>query len=372
MAILGTAASDFLIFDAAAAGDATGYEVRGADGDDCIITGFEGAAAYGDAGDDAILMLGAGPDFADGGTGDDFLIDIGGGDDTLRGQTGSDWLDGGYGNDRLEGGDGNDQIFGGFGDDHMFGGAGDDWLWGQEGADVIVTGDGRDVVFAGAGNDEIYAGAGDEVLSGDDGADFITAGAGTDFLFGGTEFDWLDAGDGTDLIFGGSGNDKCIGNNGQDQIWGGAGTDSFVTFYVTNYQVWTPPADAATTHDQLGLFHKAAAAGAPTFDTLAWDAWRHDVVADWSEDDNDVIDIPGMIGGIHWGNDLMSLQAMSDGVGGTYVYFLSGVDSGGTATLADDVNYYSVLAQLLHTDPATIAEDDFVLQGTRLETLLGE
>ncbi|MBI4755937.1 MAG: hypothetical protein HY778_11120 [Betaproteobacteria bacterium] len=374
MAILGTGADDNLLISAVAPEDPTGSEVRGAGGNDIIVTSFAGAIVFGDDGNDVIVMSGDTSDSGDGGLGDDFIIDVGGGDDFLFGGSGNDWLAGGSGNDRLEGGDGRDYLFGAGGNDHLFGGAGNDHLWGGDGDDTLLTEGGNDVVFGGDGTDEIYGGSGDETLFGGDGADYITAAGGRDLLFGGGANDWLDAGDGDDVIIGADGNDKCIGNNGRDILVGGAGTDSFVTFYVPNARdfPWAGSGDPTTTHQQLGLFHKSAGAGTPTVNTVTWDSQQHDLVMDWSEADNDVIDIPGMITGIHWGNDLMGLQAMGDGVGGTYVYFLSGVDTHGSADTSDDVNYYSVLAQLLHIDPTTIGEDDFVLSGTLLQTLLGE
>lgn len=357
MAIEGTSGNDVLFINEPAAGDPTGSVIWAHEGDDIIVTSFTGAVVAGDEGNDSILLTSALSDWGLGGTGNDFILDVGGGDDFLSGDDGDDWLDGGDGVDDLRGGAGNDQMFGGFGKDYMKGDAGADWLWGQYGDDQLFGDDGDDVLFAGDGDDLLRGDAGVDVLSGDEGADNLSGGAGTDFLFGGAGDDWMDGDGDGDLLFGGDANDKVRGGAGQDQLWGGAGIDSFMVMTTA----WSAPAAPNQTHAELGLFHIAAGQALATANIL-WDAYRHDVVADWSESDNDVIDILGLVPTLHMGTDLMGIQAVSDGAGGSYLCFLSGVDDMGTVgDTADDVSYYSVLAQLIGTETSAIDVFDFVL-----------
>lgn len=356
MAYEGTSLADTILLPAPLAGDPLGYIIYAHGGNDVVVTTFSGAVVAGDEGDDAILLYGTGSDLAAGGSGNDFVIDAGDGPDQIFGDDGDDWLDGGFGDDILDAGSGNDQVFGGFGRDYATGGAGNDWLWGQYGDDQLSGDAGDDVLFGGDGDDEVLGGDGNDVLSGDEGADYIGGGSGTDFIYGGPGNDWVEGGDGGDLVFAGEGNDTIRGGVGQDQLWGGQGIDGFAVMT----QPWLGSTPLAQGHPELGLLHVASGAS-PTWNSAVWDAFRHDVIADWSQADNDVIDLPGMLPLLHWGTDQYGVQAITDGFGGTYVLFKSGTDGLGTASAADDIDYYCVLVQLIGVSPDTIDSSDLVL-----------
>jgi ELWxxDGT repeat protein/autotransporter-associated beta strand protein len=115
--------------------------------------------AYGQAGDDAIRVLGTDARSAwfDGGGGHDILLgsfgdDVllgGDGRDLLVGGRGRDLLDVGSGDDILDGGDGNDILLGGEGGDQLKGGQGGDLLIGGRGGDKLNGGDGGGLLIAG-------------------------------------------------------------------------------------------------------------------------------------------------------------------------------------------------------------------------------
>lgn len=180
------------------------------------------------------------------------------GDDTLRGYNGNDVLSGGGDDDTLEGGKGADSLYGDAGDDHLDGGGGRDTAVFNTAGDVevsLATGTaisnlGNDTlervenITTGDGDDTIYGNAGNNVLAADDGVDFISAGAGND------------------TVNGGGGDDELIGGEGVDVLTGGSGEDSFY-FY----------------EDEEGAEASGVGAG------------NRDVIMDFSQAQNDVIDI---------------------------------------------------------------------------------
>lgn len=134
----------------------------------------------------------------------------GGGNDTLT-LAGFSAAAGQQGNDRLIGSTGANEITGGSGDDVITGDAGDDQLFGDAGNDIVAGGNDSDTIFGDDGNDR---------LSGDAGVDTIRGGAGNDRILGGTDGDSLSGGDGNDIIDAGTG----VG----DLLLGGHGNDTFV------------------------------------------------------------------------------------------------------------------------------------------------
>ncbi|MDQ7070772.1 MAG: Hint domain-containing protein [Rhodobacterales bacterium] len=127
-----------------------------------------------------------GPGVVDGTSGDD-LIDlaytgdpdgdmIDNNDATLAGAAGDDDVVlAGAGNDTVRGEAGNDEIYGGAGDDFLKGLGGNDTLMGEDGDDFLVGGEGVDEISGGSGNDYIYGGnAGDVVDGNTEGSDYDT------------------------------------------------------------------------------------------------------------------------------------------------------------------------------------------------------
>lgn len=151
----------------------------------------------GTAGDD---IIGAGYTDGDGDTVDNndaILPDTAGNDDLIVA---------GAGNDTVYAGDGNDTVSGDAGTDTIYGGAGDDFIGGGSVLDNEVYTEG----------DELYGGDGDDTIE--------TANGSTT---GSTVY----GGDGYDKIYdlGGAGsNDTFVGGGGWDDIFGGSGDDTFV------------------------------------------------------------------------------------------------------------------------------------------------
>jgi len=163
---------------------------------------------------------------------DDYLIGYASAD-TIDGSGGNDVIYGRGGNDTLNGGTGDDQLYGDDGDDVLNGGAGVDYLAGGNGSDILYGGDGNEQFLLGfAGNDTIYGGAGDDALAGMDDDDFLDGGIGNDVLYGNNGNDFLYGGDGNDSLYGDLdnqvGNDILDGGAGNDYLVGGAGSDIYL------------------------------------------------------------------------------------------------------------------------------------------------
>ncbi|HEX8912167.1 MAG TPA: hypothetical protein VF796_07385, partial [Humisphaera sp.] len=185
-------------------------ELNGGDGDDTLLV-LRNGRAYGDAGDDALLVA---PD-AD--------------PDSWR------ELHGGDGDDRFVSGPGRDVVTGGAGTDTADYSArtapvfvdladspgpdrsdvpGDDGAAGEHDdlaeVEVVLGGRGNDVIRGSAGADRLYGNGGDDLLDGRAGND------------------WLDGGPGRDRLLGGAGDDLLYAwhDNAGDRLDGGPGTDA--------------------------------------------------------------------------------------------------------------------------------------------------
>ncbi|MFW2149529.1 beta strand repeat-containing protein, partial [Acinetobacter sp. TY1] len=144
----------------------------------------------------------------------------------------------------------------------LAGTAGDDVLHGSAGDDIINANDGNDIVYGRAGDDSINGGNGHDILYAEDGNDTINGDAGNDTLYGGI---------GNDTLNGGADNDILIGGTGNDILTGGAGADTFV---------WgIGDADGST-----------------------------DVITDYSQADNDVIDVSALLDQLGWDNTMPTLS----------------------------------------------------------------
>ncbi len=249
--------------------------VYGGDGADRINAGAGDDTVYGEAGRDYIEG-GAGDDSLDGGASNDTLSG-GEGADTLNGGACHDMIDGGAGDDVIDGGSGNDQLYDGDGNDRVEGGAGNDTFYMGGGNDSFSGGTGMDRFVAndGFGNDTVDGGGGDydtdyidfrgysqsvtvtftgfeqgTARAGDDqvtftdieaiylseqsdridgttssGAMAVSAGDGDDTVLGGSGDDYILGGAGNDSIAGNAGHDTIYGGTGDDTISGGAGDD---------------------------------------------------------------------------------------------------------------------------------------------------
>ena len=180
--------------------------VSGTAGDDLIDTGYVDADGDAVDGDDAILPGSAGND---------------------------DLIVAGAGNDTVYAGDGFDQVAGGAGTDTIYGGDGDDFISGGSNMDFDPFVD-ADELYGGAGDDLIetaYQSTSGSTVYGGDGSDFLIdlGGTGSDDTFYG--------GAGMDDIAGGIGNDTIYGGTGDDYSEGGDGDDTFVINDGENYDI---------------------------------------------------------------------------------------------------------------------------------------
>ncbi|WP_386682799.1 Hint domain-containing protein [Loktanella sp. R86503] len=117
-----------------------------------------------------------------------------------------------------------DLIVAGAGNDTVYAGDGDDTVSGDAGTDTIYGGDGNDFIGGGSvldnetyvDGDELYGGAGDDIIETSNGS---TTGS---TVYGGEGYDTI-----YDLGAAGS-NDTFVGGAGWDDIFGGSGDDTFV------------------------------------------------------------------------------------------------------------------------------------------------
>jgi Ca2+-binding RTX toxin-like protein len=196
------------------------------------------------------------------------------GDDVIEGFNTSDLLSGGAGADTLSGLDGNDTLRGGAGDDVLEGG------WDH---DTLEGGDGNDVLDGGRGDDVLAGGAGEDTLIGGYGYDIFDGGAGSDTAdFSYSSADWtIDLAAGTATVSGAetlSSIENVVGAYGDDRIDGDAGNNSLDGGYGDDQL------DGGTGDDVL-----TGGAGADTF--VFGTGYGHDVIADLSGTDGDLVDV---------------------------------------------------------------------------------
>jgi Ca2+-binding RTX toxin-like protein/phosphodiesterase/alkaline phosphatase D-like protein len=233
----------------------------------------------GNAGDNAIVGVGAG----------DNLIDGGAGNDTLSGGDGNDTLLGGVGNDLLNGDAGNDMLYAGAGNNTLNGGAGNDTLYSSmTGTDNLAGGTGNDVYEihnsldtivenVGEGTDTVWAdvnytlaanvetmylvgsvngtgNAGDNTIVGyGAGNNIIDGGAGNDTLSGGDGNDTLYGGAGNNALNGGAGNDTLVSSaTGIDTLTGGNGDDVYEVHNTSDTIVENPGEGTDTVWTDVG------------------------------------------------------------------------------------------------------------------------
>lgn len=270
--LLGLQGNDFLRLDATL-GTTTANAIRGAQGDDSLISSLGNDVLDGGDGLDQVsyiqalrgvtVNLGvAGPQNTFG-AGTDTLISIenlGGSNfaDILTGNGLANVLEGGAGADVLNGEGGDDTIAGGAGADSLNAGEGNDTLY-FDTADVIVNGAGgvdtaRIVNATAAVNLNLLVGSIEIVdaststynnrfdatgatwqvkISGGSGNDTIIGGAAGDILEGGIGNDDITGAGGNDTIRGGHGNDTLRVDNLDAIVDGGQGQDKVVLVGVT-------------------------------------------------------------------------------------------------------------------------------------------
>ena len=175
---------------------ARGNEVRGGEGDDCIL---------GQGGDDSIEGLG--------------------GNDTLTGGAGDDTLTGGAGDDTLDGGIGDDTLHGNAGNDELIGGSGNNTLDGGDDEDIVVYLGSRRVGVSLVQN---TAKVEHDPFTRGDPLDFnntvdVDGGIGTDTLM---NIENVKGSHGNDLIDGNDENNVLMGLDGTDTINGHGGNDT--------------------------------------------------------------------------------------------------------------------------------------------------
>ena len=213
--------------------------ICGGDGNDRIAGGvglFESDLVSGDAGDDHIVVGGAGSvvvyAFAPGpvsvdleagtatGWGSDTLVGIQSVvgtqfADMLRGSDEYNCIDGLAGDDAILAFDGDDCVYGGPGDDSVDGGHGLDLLsYRYSGKPVRVnltrgtaTGEGADEID---GVEEVIGSSFGDTLTGDGATNFLRGEGGADRIAGAGGTDRLDGGSGRDRVDGGGGRDHCL------------------------------------------------------------------------------------------------------------------------------------------------------------------
>lgn len=150
---------------------------------------------------------------------DDVMIDLEWEDDRyFRGGPGNDEMTLGDGSSRAYGDDGDDHIVvDGYSDSaYLYGGDGDDFLKFEStfnrGTTTDMYGqDGNDTLIGWTGRDDLYGGPGNDLLNSGGGYSFYNLGEeGDDILIGGPEDDELDGGEGTDTGDGREGFDTCV------------------------------------------------------------------------------------------------------------------------------------------------------------------
>ncbi len=207
--------------------------------------------------------------------------------DLLVGAGGADSLDGLAGSDAVFGGDGSDSVFGGAGDDFVSGGAGDDfvvgdasgggpspvWYDGTPGHNLLLGGGGNDVVRGGYGKDTAFGGSGNDTI--------IGWGYGPPSPSGAEAYEGFDA---DDMLYGGGGQDSILGGGGKDTITGGGGDDTLQGGYDLDCLTGGAGADRF-------LFDREGIAGT-TLDSGVGPGNR-DVVTDFRQADQDVLDLAG-------------------------------------------------------------------------------
>ncbi len=248
--------------------------LRGANGNDNIITGAGHSFIFGYGGNDRLETKGRAS--ISGGSGDDVLI--GGAEKTtLKGEGDNDILIAGSGGATFFGGAGNDIFDGRAGEATYVMGSGgafhldlnDNVKWKQDDQGVWTSGkssddpdftyvrawidldgdgelnleddefdyllgidhihinarSGNNEISGGGGNDRLTSGDGNDVLSGGAGHDNLYGNDGNDMLDGGTDNDWLYGGDDNDVLDGGTDNDWLYGGDDNDVLYGRAGRD---------------------------------------------------------------------------------------------------------------------------------------------------
>jgi Ca2+-binding RTX toxin-like protein len=214
--------------------------------------GGEGADAFADGPNSAVLDPGTGADTVAAGPGYDSVRASGGAPDGADvyelGSPGQDTVDyraaaypvavsfDGLAND---GGAGEgDQVLGA---EAALGGSAGDVLIGSDiepGVDVLSGFAGDDVIAGGAGHDSLTGGAGDDTVRGQRGPDQI---------FG----DWIGPGDGDDRLSGGVGRDFVEGFGGRDRLRGGFGADQLVGATSVDPDQEPDRLDCGPTRDRL-------------------------------------------------------------------------------------------------------------------------
>jgi Ca2+-binding RTX toxin-like protein len=146
------------------------------------FSGVKRIVAYGDSGDDTILVDKEVLSNATlhGGAGNDQLTYLGAGSATLYGDAGNDMLTVAGNASSIP--TSTDRLYGGVGNDELHGGAGANYLYGELGDDVLVGGTGHNFLYGSYGNDRLIAGPGADLLNGAAGDDQLIAGAGSDTI----------------------------------------------------------------------------------------------------------------------------------------------------------------------------------------------
>jgi Ca2+-binding RTX toxin-like protein len=140
----------------------TSAAIHGGDGNDTLALAFDGAI-WGGNGNDAITLKDSYRGEAYGEAGNDSILILGNTVDAeLRGGDGDDTLDarGNFYPVVLRGGDGNDLLYGSDHDDVLQGDAGNDTMWGASGDDTFYASDGNyDYSHGSHGHDVLHADA---------------------------------------------------------------------------------------------------------------------------------------------------------------------------------------------------------------------
>lgn len=226
--------------------------IRGGDGNDTITGSFGDTQAYGEAGDDLLIL---GSNFAT----TNALFDGGGDVDTLSvGDTlyGSDFdlalagpQETGEGAvirlrniENILAYDGDHRLGGNATANRLEGGAGDDSLDGAGGADTLLGGDDDDSLLGADGFDLLRGNGGDDTLNGGAGADTLEGGAGDDSIVGGDRNDVIDGGVGADTMSGGTQDDRYVVDDAADDVVENAGegvdlVEASVSFSLGGTQV---------------------------------------------------------------------------------------------------------------------------------------
>lgn len=230
--------------------------------------------------------------------------------DTLVGFDGADTLFGGIGNDRLEGWEGNDVLVGGGGANTLIGGVGDDTYDVSDGLDVILEGaiQGIDTIRTSSASYTLAANVERGVVLRTTGASLV-GNVGANYLIGGS---------GSDTLDGGQGNDTLSGFGGANRLIGGAGNDTYIA--MSRDVLVEEIGGGIDTVETWGSFTLAA-----NFENLSARVISGDVVLNGNGHDNvitltvsrlDLIGVQKIYG--FDGNDTLSL--VSDAPGGRPSY----------------------------------------------------